>query len=194
MNPPSSPVGNVSLFTATAHEAFDPGRHQAALAPAPRSSGWRPGDAGGPIARTYHSLSPAVSMSAGSRRDEASWRGCGILKRMGSRQRPRSHGLPALPPRPLRFGVQPASPVRGRRRSVAAGGARAEYRNFFGEAPLWSAGNREGSGCLNRSIRESRDESGRRAHPLHRSLDDDPLAVSTNAGATHGGFGVLDSP
>ena len=54
------------------------------------------------------------------------------------------------------------SPARSRRshRRVAAGRARAEYRNFLGETPR-SFGNRERLGCLNGSIRRSRGEPSR---------------------------------
>jgi hypothetical protein len=54
------------------------------------------------------------------------------------------------------------------RRRVTAGGAK--YRIFVGEVPSVPR-QCSGPSCLNRSIRGSRGESGRRARPPHRPMD-----------------------
>jgi hypothetical protein len=66
------------------------------------------------------------------------------------------------------------SPARSQRscRRVAAGGARAEYRNFFGETPstLWPSRKALPSQQIDQGISA---RSARRARPAHRWLDGD---------------------
>jgi hypothetical protein len=80
------------------------------------------------------------------------------------------------------------------RRRVTAGGARAEYPNFFDGDPLCSLGSAAGPGCLNGSIRGGTRRVRQPCTPSASSEGGRHAPASTRCEVTHGGSGVPDSP